>query len=243
MRLIYAASTLCLVAPETRGQGQQLWLDYQVQYPFLNSYLFEVTTSYQTNLWSDSKWRNLTITPTFEWQWFTFIDFIATIPLVYTYQNENYNSFEANPSLGLRYYVTQNKRVNSNIILKIEERMFRNLETKEWEFSNRARLKGEILVSLNKPNLFHDNLWWSILDYEEFFVTDQQLDERYANRRRARAGVGYRLNYRNRFELIYTLQSSRDEIHGDFSRLDNVIQFRYKMYLNPSKPNTATITD
>jgi hypothetical protein len=240
MRLIYAASSLCLLARESYGQGQQVWLDYQLDYPFANQYLFEAGASYQTNYADQSKWRNFTLTPTFEWQSFEFLDVIATVPVSFTAQTETYNSFELDPSLGARYHVTQNKRITSQIVFKIEERILRNAETQAWEYSNRARLKGEILISLNGPNLFQDNLWWAILDYEEFFVTDKQLDERFANRRRGRLGLGYRLNYRNRFELIYTLQSSRDEINGDFDRLDNVLQFRYKMYLNPAKKTNLT---
>nr|HPH47652.1 hypothetical protein [Chryseolinea sp.] len=85
-----------------------------------------------------------------------------------------------------------------------------------------------------------DNLWYAILDYEEFIVLDQQLDERYANRRRGRIGVAYRLNYKHRFELTYTLQSSRNEIDGDFVSNDNVIQFKYKLYLNPKRVDSAT---
>jgi hypothetical protein len=240
MRMIYAASTLCLLTREGIAQGQQVWLDYQLDYPFANVYLFEVTGSYQTNITSKDHWRNYSITPNFEWQSFEFLDFLASVPIAYTNQTSDYNSFELDPSIGVRYHVTQNKRITSQIVFKIEERIFRNYEEDKWEFSNRARLKGEILVSINGPNLFQDNLWWTILDYEEFFVTDQQVEERFANRRRARLGLGYRLNYRNRFELIYTLQSSRNEIDGDFSRLDNVLQLRYKMFLNPAKPKTAS---
>jgi hypothetical protein len=238
--MVYVASTLCLLTREGNAQGQQLWLDYQLDYPFANVYLFEVTGSYQTNITTQDHWRNYSITPNFEWQSFEFLDFLATVPIAYTNQTSDYNSFEVDPSLGVRYHVTQNKRITSRLVFKLEERIFRNYAEDKWEFSNRARLKGEILVSINGPNLFQDNLWWTILDYEEFFVTDKQVDERFANRRRARVGLGYRLNYRNRFELIYTLQSSRNEIDGDFSRLDNVLQLRYKMFLNPAKPKTAS---
>jgi hypothetical protein len=64
------------------------------------------------------------------------------------------------------------------------------------------------------------------------------VEERYANRRRSRIGVGYRLNYRNRFDLFCTGQPSRNEIEGDFISNDNVIQLRYKLYLNaPARQN------
>ena len=51
-----------------------------------------------------------------------------------------------------------------------------------------------------------------------------------------RIGVGYRLNYKHRFDLIYTMQSSRNEIEGEFISSDNVIALKYKMFLNPAKP-------
>jgi hypothetical protein len=235
MRLIYAASTLCLLARETKAQGQQLWLDYQVDYPFANDYLFEVGGSYQTSIGAENKWRNVMLTPTFEWGPFQFIDLIVTAPMYYTAQTNDYNSFEIDPCLGFRYHITQNRRISSRLIFKFEERILRDLETEDWQTSTRMRLKGEMLVSLNGPNLYQDNLWWAILDYEVFWVMDEQLDERYANRHRGRFGLGYRLNYRNRFEVIYLLQSSRDEINGEVHRLDNVLQLRYKMFLHSLK--------
>lgn len=238
MLFVYKISSLCVIPPAANSQPQQLWLDYQLDYPFANVYLFEVSASYQTNV-SENKWRTLSINPTFEWQSLQYLDVLVNLPVAYTLQTENYNSFGFDPSLGARVHLTQNRRVTSNIILKLEQRIFQNIETGDWDHSNRSRIKGEVLVSLNGPNLFQDKLWWAILDYEEFIVTDQQLEERYANRRRGRIGLGYRLNYGKRFELLYTWQSSRDEIEGDFISLDQVFQLRYKMFLNPAPTPTT----
>jgi len=238
---LIAASTLSFCSRAVQAQGQQLWLDYQVNYPFANAFLFETTGSYQTTSGGNEKWRSFNVTPTLEWQSLQYLDVIVNVPVAYTAQTSSYNSFEVDPALSARYHITQNRRITSNFIFKVEQRFFQNIETSAWETSNRMRLKGEVLVAINGRNLFEDNLWWAILDYEEYFVTDHQLDERFANRRRARIGAGYRLNYRNRFELIYTLQSSRDEINDQFSRLDNVFQLRYKMYLNAAKPKPASV--
>jgi hypothetical protein len=71
---------------------------------------------------------------------------------------------------------------------------------------------------------------------------DKQVEERFANRRRARIGMGYRLNYKHRFDLAFTLQASRNEIDEEFTGTDNVIQLKYKMFLNPAKP-TKVIGD
>ena len=101
--------------------------------------------------------------------------------------------------------------------------------------SSTGCLKAEVSIALNGPNLYVDKLWYPFLDCEEFFVIDEQVQERYANRRRGRLGLGYRLDYRNRFEMSYTRQSSRNEIEGGFISNDNVLQIVYKMYLNPPK--------
>lgn len=216
----------------TAQKHQQLWLDYQIDLPFANQYLFEVTTSYQTVLADSAKWNSMSIAPVFEYQYVTKLDLLGGVPFFYTNQTANYNSFEIDPYLGVRYYISQNKRIDSKLIFKLEERFFQNLETHSWEESNRMRLKAEAWVAINRQNLYQDKLVYAILDYEEFIVVDEQVRERFANRLRGRFGIGYRLNYKNRFELIYTLQSSRNEIHGDLISNDNVLQIRYKMFFN-----------
>jgi len=94
------------------------------------------------------------------------------------------------------------------------------------------RLKAEACVVFNRQNFFQDKMVCAILDYEGFIVVEQ-VHKRFVNRLRARLGIGYRLNYKNRFELIYALQSSRIETHGALISNDNVLQVRYKMFLNP----------
>jgi len=223
----------------TRLQGQaqnheQLWLDYQLDYPSY-SWLFEVAASYQTLLTQENKWRSLSVTPTVEYVLLTRLDLTAELPLSYTVQKEDTNSFELAPMLGARLHITQNKRVNARLFLRYQQRHFHEIEADVWDISNRIRLKGEFWISITGPNLYKDKLLYALLDYEEFIVLDDQLDERYANRRRARIGLGYRLDYKNRFEIIYTRQSSRNEIEGEFISNDHVIQLVYKMYLNPAK--------
>ena len=220
----------------TFGQrNEQLWLDFQFDYPFGGRYLIEATASYQTLLNKDGKWRSISLTPTFEFQGLRRVDLWVELPMAYTLQAEGINSYELNPNAGMRLNITPNKKIDTRFLVKAEQRLFRQVEQDDWDTSNRLRLKGEIWISFNGPNLYTDKLWYGVLDYEEFIVTDQQLEERFANRRRARIGVGYRHNYRNRFELIYTRQSSRNMIEEEYLSGDNVIQVRYKMYLNPSQ--------
>lgn len=225
------------IALSASGQAtNQLWTDFQVDYPFANKYLFEVTSSYQSVTSGPSKWKSLSISPTFEdnlGPWFTLV---ASVPMAYTLQKEATNSYEISPSLAGKFHFSQGRRIETRLVVKAEERFFRKIEANEWEHSSRMRIKGEAWMAINGPNLFTDKLWYAILDYEEFIVLDQQVNERFAFIRRGRMGLGYRLNYAHRFELIYTKQSTRDAIDTDFVNSDNVIQLRYKLYLNPAKP-------
>jgi hypothetical protein len=236
-RVCLVAAFLFITEMQGRAQGhEQLWLDYQLDYPFANVFLFEFSATYSTVLTQEFKWRSLSVSPTFEYTLSRSIDLTAEVPIGYTLQEEGTNSFEISPILGARFHITQNRRINTRILLRYQQRYFREIEKKDWDISNRTRIKAEAYVCINQPNLFTDNLWYGIVDYEEFIVLDDQVAERYANRRRARIGLGYRMNYKHRFELIYTWQSSRNEIEGDFISDDKVIQLRYKMYLNPAKP-------
>jgi hypothetical protein len=221
---------------------EQLWLDYQIDYPFANRYLLEVAGSYQTLLSKDEKWRSLSLTTTFEALVFNFLDVTADVPLAYTLQKEGLNSFEFAPMVGLRFYITQSKRIDTRVLVRYQQRYFHQVEQDDWDVSNRTRLKAEAYICLNGPNLFTNNLWYVALDYEEFIVLDQQLEERYANRRRAKLGLNYRWTYKHRFDVSFTLQSARNEIDGEFTSTDNVIQLRYRLFLNPGglAPNSVS---
>jgi len=235
-RLIVILAFLFFTTVQSRAQqDEQLWFDFQLSYPFGGRFLLENTTTYQTLLNPKEKWRSISISPTFEWSLFTWLDLLSEVGIGYTLQKEGSHSWDIMPMVGGRFFITQGKRIDTRLVLRYQLRYFRQVEAEDWDVSNRTRLRGEIFVCINGPNIFTDKLWYVLADYEEFIVLDQQLEERYANRRRARIGLGYRLSYKHRFELSYTLQSSRNEIDGDFLRTDNVIQLRYKMFLNPAK--------
>jgi len=237
---VLAIASTCIHSEVKAQRNTQVWFDFAVDYPFANQYMFEVETSYQTVLASDSAWHSFGLTPQLEYNALQRVDFSVSTPLSYTVQTTNYNTFESRITLESRIHITQNKRVNTRVVFKGDKRYLYDVMESTWEHSTRLRVKGEATISINGPNLYQDRLWYAIVDYEEYFVVDEQLDERYANRRRARLGAGYRLSYRDRFELIYTLQSSRNEIQGDFLSTDSVIQLRYKMFLNPAKPTAPT---
>src|SRR6187455_3520988 len=76
--------TICNLVNAQRKE--QLWMDYQIDYPFANRYLFEAAASYQTLLSNEDKWRSLSLTTTFEALIFNFMDVTADLPIAYTLQ-------------------------------------------------------------------------------------------------------------------------------------------------------------
>lgn len=220
--------------------NEQIWIEYMLNYPFANSFNLENAFTYNTVL-SSTKWRSYEWSPTLEWSVTTHIDILAQTTLSYTNQTSSYNTFEVRPVLGTRFHFTQNKRILTRLLLRLEQRNFKNLETNEWSQVYRPRARAETIMPINKDSYFQDKLWYAMLDAEVLFKTDD-VDERFANRLRIRIGGGYRLNYNLRFEFLYMLQQSKDVIGDGFETSDNIFRFRFKHYLRKSKPSTVSGT-
>ena len=112
----------------------QVWNEYMLNYPFANSFNLENAFTYST-LIGTPKWRALDYSPTVEWSVTNHVDLLAQTVLSYTNQTESYNTFEVRPALGARYYFTPNRRIQTKLLLRVEQRNLKNLETKEWDQS------------------------------------------------------------------------------------------------------------
>jgi hypothetical protein len=232
--------TIPSVFLQAQSTNEQVWNEYMLNYPFANSFNVENAFNYSTLL-GTPKWRALDYSPTLEWSATNRIDVIAQITFSYTNQTDTYNTFEVRPALGTRLYFTPNKRIQTRLLLRVEQRNFKNLDTKEWDQVYRPRARGEVIIPINKDSYFVDKLWYAMTDVEWLYKTDD-VEERFANRFRWRIGGGYRLNYTLRFEFLYMLQQSKNTIDDDFESSDNIFRFRVKQYLRKSKPSTASGT-
>jgi hypothetical protein len=204
-----------------------------LNYSFANSFNLENTVVYST-IFSAAKWRAFDYTPTLDYALFDRVDLSAAVTLAFTAQTENYNTFEVRPMLGTRIHITPYKRILLRALVRVEQRNFKNLDTKEWDQVYRPRIRLESLIPINRKSYFADKLWYGIMDVEWLF-TSEDVEERFANRFRVRAGIGYRLSYVSRFELIYMNQQSRNGIDQDFTSVDNIIRLRYRQYIERQK--------
>lgn len=217
--------------------NEQIWDEYMLNYPFANSFNVENAFCYST-LMGTPKWRAYDYGATLEWSVTNHIDLIAATVLSYTNQTDSYNTFEIRPALGTRLYFTPNKRIQTRLLLRVEQRNFKNLETQEWSQEYRPRARAEMIIPINKDSYYEDKLWYALTDVEWLYKTND-VEERFANRFRWRIGVGYRLSYSLRFEFIYMLQQSKNTIEDGFESSDNIFRFRVKQYLRKSKPSST----
>lgn len=225
------------LASFAQSPSEQIWNEYMLNLPFGNVYNIEFAATYSTVL-EQPKWRSLDVQVTPEYSLSQHVDLMAAVFAGKTFQNQALTTAEVREMLGARFHFTPNRRVLTRLLVRFEQRNQRDEETDLWSHSTRTRLRAETITPLNKKTMFAgDKLWYMILDAETFLVLDQDVEERFANRFRLRAGVGYRLNYNLRFELVYTLQESKNTIGESFYTSDNIFRFRLKHYLNKARPS------
>lgn len=208
---------------------RQFWQDIVLDYQ-LGKNLFETELSYQTLLTKENSWRSFNATPAYERSINKYLDLICGLPLSYTVQTDTSNSFELRTMVGARGYFTPGKRIETRLTVRFEYRFFEDLTTHQWTKSSRSRFRLEAVVPINRPNYYANKMVYGLADFELFSTVDKDVKERYSNRFRIRAGLGYRLSYNWRFEAIYMLQESRNNTSEGYNSGDNIIRLRIKCF-------------
>lgn len=234
---------LLLFAGAFKAQAQttttQIWDEYMLNYPFAGSWNVELAAAYTTAL-EEPRWKALAFQLTPEYALSPRVDLTGAVLYESTMQYESLTTRELREMIGTRIHLTPFSRVLVRLLVRLEQRNLYYIETDDVQRSTRSRLRVESITPLNKPTMFSgDKLWYMLADVEVFGAIDQQVDERFANKFRFRLGAGYRLNYAWRFEFVYTLQTSRNTIAGDFDSTDNIFRFRIKTFLHGSKPSAV----
>lgn len=221
------------VRSQTQQPNTQLWLDGIVGRSFASYYMAECEFSYQTLLSDQSSWQSLNASPSVEVSPTVHWSFLLGLPLSYTVQQEGSNTFEWRAQLGAKYTFTPFDRVHTRLNLRYEDRSLTDQESGEVQQSQRARVRAEVVAPLNSRSYDADTFWYALTDVEAFITLNDDAQERFANRIRARIGVGRKFSYNWRAEAIYTLQTSRDAINDDDLSVDNIIRLRFKYYFTP----------
>lgn len=211
--------------------NQQIWTEYKINLP-LKVWSFELTTSYRTVV-EESPWKSFTIFATSDYARSKVIDLTGGVFLSKTYESQSVTTAEVREMLGTRIRITRNTRILTNLLIRFEQRNQFQEETDSWQHSTRTRLLAEMTTPINKKSMHTgNNLWYGLLNLESFFVMDNDVKERFANRLRLQAGIGYRLSERFPFEFIYAIQKSKNTVGDGFYGTGNIYRFRVKQYIN-----------
>jgi hypothetical protein len=155
-------------------------------------------------------WHNLDLTPGVEYAWTPWLDVVGETAVGYTKQTDDVNSWEVTPRAGARFHVFSRnlptaipgrpfqkelpprRRVVLRDLARVESRnLFYTGSGSGSSSTVRFRNRLELLVPLDRETLSADRVRYLLADWKWFIPLDDP-DERFANKQRIRAGIGYR---------------------------------------------------
>jgi Protein of unknown function (DUF2490) len=187
-------------------------------------------------------WRNLDVTPNVEYSPNGWLDVVGEAVTGYTKQTDDVNSFEVSPRVGVRLHFLSrglptavrgrerppSRRIVVRDLVRVELRnLFYTGAGSGSDSTVRFRNRLEFLVPLNKEKMSEDGARYLLADWEWYIPLDD-VEERFANKQRIRAGLGYRPSFAWRFEALYMWTRSRNTIEEGFTTSDNIINIRVK---------------
>ena len=234
---------LCGPRPAAAQANLQLWGNLVFDWVNSNRLAYEIDLEPKTLLSApagDPDWRNLDVTPNVEFSPKPWLDLVLDTTIGTTKQTDDVDSVEVTPRFGARFHLFSRaqrfhprerapaRRYVVRDFVRFEARNFYySGGDMDYSYSSRFRNRLEFLVPLNKERLTDDGARYLLTDWEWFIPLDDQ-DERFANKQRIRAGLGYRRDFKWRFEALYIWTRSRTTIEDDFETSDNIINIRVK---------------
>jgi|JI10StandDraft_1071094.scaffolds.fasta_scaffold252431_2 hypothetical protein len=142
----------------------------------------------------------------------------------YTDGWESADKFEVRPFVGAKFFVPNDLGWNIYAFPRYEYRMVENLDTDDWSYVNRVRLRLGLEIPLTeRANAFKENSWYGIVDVEPMY----RFDTNSIDPLRLRAGLGYVIGGGKRVEFIYHAQWTRPS-NGGLDYTDNIFRINFK---------------
>jgi hypothetical protein len=234
---------LPLLGGEARAQSDsgQIWANVILDYPRGERLLFEVDFEPKVQYSGADTWRGLDITPAIEFSKGRWIELVGEAVFARTKQSNAVTSWEVTPRIGLRVHFLNNLRTMLPGRHRLGRVEIANLSRIEWRnlwysddtpssHETRFRNRAELKVGLNHAEMSLDKTLYLTADFEIFVPLSDDVPERYASKRRVRAGLGCRLDRKWRFEVLYIRDATRETDEGSFATAANIVDFRLKMF-------------
>ena len=210
---------------------EQLWMEYRPSYHFEHQWKLDMRASYRTDF-EDPRWHTIETRFMPVKKINKYFDAVGSLQLMQTAQSGEFTTFEIRPALGFKVHFTPDSRIETSLFPRAEYRFVLNEATNTWNNSPRIRLRGIAQMPFNSKTMKGDKIWYGVLDAEAFFIEDTDIQETYANRIWLRYTMGYKLNSKYKFELMYNFQESKNTIATDEITNSGIIRLIFRHNLN-----------
>jgi hypothetical protein len=229
--------------------SKQLWANLILSRPKSENLYFEYDIEGARQVSGGEPWRYLYGTGLVEYYPSRFIDLTGELSTGFTKQSATEDSFEATVRLGVRLHlITQifnsalvkevrpermsGKKVGISVLSRIEYRNFWYSGDRPSFDDLRWRNRLEFKFALNEPSLATDGVWYLMADGEYYTpIGDDESAERFATKYRLRLGIGYRLNYDWRFEVVAMRDEARETLEDEIEVDAYILDLRLKWFL------------
>jgi hypothetical protein len=243
LMLVVIALTSARASAQT---NLQLWANVTLDWMRTQRLTYEVDVEPKVLLEAppgEPSWHNVDVTPSVEYAVKDWLDVGGELATGYTKQTDNVNSWEVTPRLAIRFHLFSRgvplrghrirdlppaRHIVVRDLMRVESRnLFYTGAGSGSDSSVRFRNRLEFLAPLNRDKLTDDGALDVLADWE-WFMPLGEPDERFANKQRIRAGLGYRRSQEWRVEALYIWTRSRNTIEEGFTTADNIIDIRVK---------------
>ena len=244
LKRVFVALVLWLLAAEAPAQttSGQIWANFTLDHPKGDHLVFEVDLEPKAQFSGSDSWRGVDVTPAVEFYPNRWMDVVGETAIARTRQSNELSSVEVTPRLGVRLHLLSNLRtmrpgprplgrVSVANLSRVEWRNFWYSDDTPSSHETRFRNRLELKVGLNHAELSLDKTLYLIADVEMFVPLSDDVPERFATKRRTRAGLGYRRDPKWRFEVLYIRDGTRTTDEGSFATAANIVDFRLKLLL------------
>lgn len=195
---------------------------------------------------NESRFANVEVWPSVEFALAGWIDAHGEFLAGFTNEQDGSNTTEVAERLGVRLHILSRlikerdarrgaereaqprRRGTIATLLRFEHRDLLHSDsptTSSWRF--RARV--ELAYPLNRPKLTSDGTVYLTSDTELFRPVGEVPQQGQANQWRLRNGVGYRISFDTRFEVLYIWTTKKESDTGSFATESQAIDFRIKL--------------
>jgi hypothetical protein len=239
----FVALLICPALAQAERVADQVWANFILARPVSEKLYLEYDIEAAKLVSGGDPWRNIYGTALAEYYPNGFVDLTGELVTGFTEQTRAESSFEATVRLGIRLHLLMqlfdselldgirperlsSQRFNIANLARIEHRNFW-YDIRPKASDSRFRNRLEFKWAVNRKTLSADGLWYLVADAEWFVpLDDEDVEERFATKRRFRIGFGYRHSYRWRVGVLLMRDSVRDTLEGQPERDAQMINFR-----------------